>query len=131
MATERRCPPKSGKGVFRCRQRRAPMSDHRRKTRRGITKGIVSRTAHRRQAASRRCWLDLGRRCLAFLLGRDLGLLGRPCRLRAPRPQILAGLLVDLPHAELYLSTVVKAQHFDLNAVAELDDIGYLADTMG
>src|SRR5579883_3268145 len=49
-----------------------------------------------------------------------------PRRLGPPGAQILAGLLIDLAHAELDLAALVKAQHLDLDAVAELDDVANL-----
>src|SRR5947209_4266139 len=50
--------------------------------------------------------------------------------LRPTRAEVLAGLLVDLAHAQLDLSTIVEAQHLDLHIVAHLDDIGDLADPL-
>src|SRR4051794_20166975 len=50
--------------------------------------------------------------------------------LRPTRAEILAGLLVDLAHAELDLSPIVEAQHLDFDSVAQLDDIGDLADPL-
>lgn len=47
------------------------------------------------------------------------------------RAEILAGLLVDLAHAQLDLSAIVEAQHLDFDIVAELDDLGDLADRCG
>ena len=37
--------------------------------------------------------------------------------------QILAGLLIDLPHAELDLAAVIEAEHLDLDLIAELYDV--------
>src|SRR6059058_5810070 len=50
--------------------------------------------------------------------------------LRPTRAEILAGLLVDLAHAQLDLSAIVEAQHLDFDIVAELDDVGDLADPL-
>src|ERR1700732_291559 len=50
--------------------------------------------------------------------------------LRPTRAEVFAGLLVDLAHAELDLSPIVEAQHFDFDIVAELDDVGDLADPL-
>src|SRR5437762_1715188 len=47
-----------------------------------------------------------------------------------PVAEILAGLLVDLPHAELDLAAVVEAENLDLDLIADLDDIGDLADPL-
>src|ERR1700681_2088323 len=43
---------------------------------------------------------------------------------------VLPGGLVDLLHAELDFAAVVEAQHLDLHLVADLDDVGGLADTV-
>ena len=56
--------------------------------------------------------------------------LGRPDRLRSSVAEILTGLLIDLTHAQFDLAAVVKPQHLDLDAVAELDDIADFADAM-
>src|SRR5436309_13743226 len=50
--------------------------------------------------------------------------------LRPTRADVLAGLLVDLAHAELDLSTIVEAEHLDFDIVAHLDNIGDLADPL-
>src|SRR4029077_18494142 len=47
-----------------------------------------------------------------------------------PVAEILAGLLVNLAHAELDLAAVVEAEHLDLDGVADLDDVGNLADAL-
>src|SRR5439155_18277587 len=44
--------------------------------------------------------------------------------------EILAGFLVDLAHAELDLAAVVEAENLDLDGVADLDDVGHLADAL-
>src|SRR5690348_12540900 len=44
--------------------------------------------------------------------------------------QILARRLIDLLHAELDLAAVVEAEDLDLDLVADLDDIGDLADAL-
>src|SRR5260370_37429097 len=49
---------------------------------------------------------------------------------RRTRAEVLAGLLVDLAHAELDLSPIIEAQHLDFDIVAELDDIGDFADPL-
>src|SRR5437762_3435257 len=43
-------------------------------------------------------------------------------RLAPSGAQILAGLLVDLAHAELHLAAVVEAEDLDLDRIAHLDD---------
>ncbi len=43
---------------------------------------------------------------------------------------ILAGRLIDLLHAELDLAAVVEAENLDLDLVADLDDVGDLADAL-
>src|SRR5262249_42639601 len=93
-ATERLGPAQPGERIFRSATRGAAMSDHRRQSRR-CGDG-------RRQA-----WSSAG----------------RPLRLLAARAEVLAGLLIDLTHAELDLAAVVEAQHFDLDRVAELNDV--------
>src|SRR4029077_9133234 len=47
-----------------------------------------------------------------------------------PVAEILAGLLVDLAHAELDLAAIVEAEDLDLDGVADLDDVGHLADAL-
>src|SRR5437762_42110 len=46
------------------------------------------------------------------------------------RTEILAGLLIDLAHAELDLAAVVEAEDLDLDGVADLDHVGHLADAL-
>src|SRR5438105_5804841 len=50
--------------------------------------------------------------------------------LRPLRAEVLAGLLIDLAHAQLDFSAIVEAKHLDFDIVAELDDIGDLADAL-
>src|SRR5215469_15086759 len=50
--------------------------------------------------------------------------------LRTARAEILAGLLIDLAHAQLDFAAIVEAEHFDLDGVAELDDIRHLGDPL-
>src|SRR5579884_1225302 len=61
-------------------------------------------------------------------LGNGLG------RLRAlggpPRTQILAGLLIDLAHAELDLAALVETEHLDLHHVALFDHVGNPGDAL-
>src|SRR5262249_26583677 len=51
-------------------------------------------------------------------------------RLARAVAQILAGRLVDLLHAELYLAAIIEAQALDLDGIADLDDVGDLADAL-
>src|SRR5438309_6711649 len=43
---------------------------------------------------------------------------------------VLAGRLVDLLHAELDLAAIVEAEDLDLDRVADVDDVGDLADAL-
>src|SRR5437870_13501968 len=61
---------------------------------------------------------------------RRLLLFHRFLRLAPGGAEILSGLLVDLAHAELDLAAVVEAEDLDLDRVADLDDIGDLADPL-
>src|SRR5215469_202366 len=50
--------------------------------------------------------------------------------LRTARAEILAGLLIDLTHAQLDFAAIVEAEHFDLDSVTELDDVRHLGDPL-
>src|SRR6266849_1996932 len=50
--------------------------------------------------------------------------------LARPVADILAGRLIDLFHAELDLAAIIEAQHLDLDGIADLDDVGDLADAL-
>src|SRR5690242_6467490 len=58
------------------------------------------------------------------------GRFARRFALAAGRAEILAGLLIDLPQAELDLAAVVKAEDLDLDLIADLDDVRHLADAL-
>src|SRR5262249_44669632 len=50
--------------------------------------------------------------------------------LRPARAEVLAGLLIDLAHAQLDFPTIIEAQDLDLDGVAELDNVRHLADPL-
>src|SRR5437868_1472726 len=81
----------------------------------------ASRMRHSREVRSRPARHRMSSGCSLHLL---------VLALRPTRAEVLAGLLVDLAHAELDLSPIVEAQHLDFDSVAQLDDIGDLADPL-
>src|ERR1700741_4993963 len=81
----------------------------------------ASRLRHSREGRSRPARHRMSSGCSLHLL-----LLA----LRPTRAEVLAGLLVDLAHAELDLSAIVEPQHLDFDIVAELDDVGDFADPL-
>ena len=98
-AAERLGAPQPGQRVFRRARRRAAMADHRRASGgqggRGpdVRARVICAPVRRRRPAPRGSRLPSAR----------------------GRAQILAGLLVDLAHAELDLAAVVEAEHLDLD----------------
>ena len=54
---------------------------------------------------------------------------GSGCSWR-PRAEIFTGRLVDLAHAQLDFTAIVKTEHFDLYRIPELDHIGDFADPL-
>src|SRR5262249_42616999 len=49
----------------------------------------------------------------------------RLCRFLAPAAEVLAGLLVNLTHAELYFAPVIETEHLDLDRIAQLDHLAH------
>src|SRR6202043_2539989 len=82
--------------------------------------GAPEQRAGRRQARCRPVAGGPSERCLFLLRLFPL----------APVAKVLAGFLVDLAHAELDLAAVIEAEDLDLDRVADLDDVGHLADAL-